>query len=130
MTFKALSIAVLGAVALAGSAHAAAIVDTGTPDNQAPWTVSADQWLGGQFSLGEATTITGILGYIEGAADQALTFAVYRDEGTGAPGTELFSRAFSIDGSRGFHGLGGLSWLLDAGSYYVTAEVRRGQTFS
>ena len=42
----------------------------------------------------------------------------------------MFSAAFTADGASDWDGASGLSWLLNAGTYWVAFEVRPGQTLS
>ncbi len=112
----------------AGAANAATIIDTGAgPNYSGGWSLGSYQWLAGEFSLGTATTITDVYGWIGG--NGTATAAIYTDGGD-VPGTELFSAAFSADSAFDWFGASGLNWLLDAGTYWVAYEVRAGQTLS
>ncbi|MDP2784055.1 MAG: PEP-CTERM sorting domain-containing protein [Sulfurimicrobium sp.] len=115
----------------AGAANAATIIDTGVPNSNysGGWTLASYQWLAGEFSLGTATTITDVQGWIGSGNDGTATAAIYTDGGN-VPGTELFSAAFTADSVDDWDGASGLSWLLDAGTYWVAYEVRAGQTLS
>lgn len=109
-----------------GTANAAVIVDTGASSVMSGYVLSSNQWLAGEFSLGTATTITEVQGWI-GAGDGTATAAIYTDGGE-VPGTELFSAAFTADAVPDWDGASGLNWLLAAGTYWVAYEVRAGQT--
>lgn len=111
----------------AGAANAATIVDTGAGSNP-NWSLYSGQWLAGEFSLGAATTITDVYGWI-GTGNGTATAAIYTDGGD-VPGTELFSAAFTADAVNDWDGASGLSWLLGAGTYWVAYEVRNGQTLN
>ena len=75
---------------IAWSASAVVIIDTGQPPSQpvgAP-EVSATQFLGAEFSLAGATTITGIEGFFAWRSDISLTtsitFAIYDESALGS----------------------------------------------
>ncbi|MFA5242658.1 MAG: PEP-CTERM sorting domain-containing protein [Sulfuricella sp.] len=113
----------------AGAVNAATIVDTGAgPNSTSGWALDSNQWLAGEFSLGTATTITDVYGWI-GYGNGTATAAIYTDGGD-VPGTELFSAAFTADSVNDWDGASGLSWLLGAGTYWVAYEVRAGQTLN
>lgn len=115
-------------------ASAGTIVDTGANDNGASWSMSSWQWLAGQFSLSQAYTITDMEGYLWGSSNQyvrgnQLTVAVYNNDNGTVPGTELFSKQFSVGDATGWYGASGLNWSLDAGNYWASFEVRGGDNY-
>lgn len=110
------------------------LVDTGPGSNStinSP-VLASYQWLGAEFSLATQTTLTEVQGWIAdgfsaATATGTATVAIYSDGGD-VPGAKLFSQAFIADAAYDWDGASGLSWLLDAGTYWVTFEVLPGQT--
>lgn len=124
------TIAGLFLMAAAASANASIIVNTGPGlgSNSGGTSLNDGQFLAGQFSLAEQLTITSIEGWIGGSGG-AGTLVLYGNNG-GVPGIELFSSAFVGGFPDDWYGANGLSWLLDAGTYWAAFEVRVGDTFS
>lgn len=90
------------------------------------WTLAETQWLAAQFSLGAATTITDVQGWIGGGPGSA-TAAIYTDGGD-VPGFEFLSAEFTAAAPEGWCGPAGLNWLLVPGDYWVAYQVQAGQT--
>jgi hypothetical protein len=92
------------------------------------WWLSTGQWLGAEFNLGEANTITDVYGWIQNSAGLA-TLAIYGDGGN-IPDVskEFFHADFSAASSTAvkadWYGASGLNWNLSAGTYWVTFESR------
>lgn len=115
------------------SAGATTIVDTGMGSlipGTNYWSVDDVQWLAGEFTVSSDTSIDSIEGFMgSNVGGPEGTIAIYTDGGE-IPGAELFSTAFSL-GSRTqpmWVGASGLAWDLTAGTYWVSFEVRSGQT--
>ena len=112
---KFLPIALAATLSIAAPAQAATIVDTGTPTgNYIP--VNPEQSVAGRFSLTSRTTLTDVQGYI-GAEISDFTIAISQGS---LPGTALYSGTFTSVKMDSFQGLVGLSWILDAGDYWVS----------
>lgn len=112
---KFLSIALAATLSIAAPAQAATIVDTGTPTgNYIP--VNPDQSVAGRFSLASRTMLTDVQGYIGGGVSD---FTIAISKGS-LPGTALYSGTFTSVKINSFQGLVGLSWILDAGDYWVS----------
>ena len=125
------TIAFIGlAIAVSTNSNAAIIVDTGPgPVNVGGVALGDGQSLAGEFTIGQQYTITDVEGWIGdiGFGGSTATVAIYTDGGS-IPGTELFSAGFSVGATDAWYGASGLSWLLDAGTYWVSYEVRAGDT--
>jgi hypothetical protein len=124
--------ATCAAFLLAGSATAATIVDTGTPDNDFAFGWSIGKWDGeaAEFSVADNYTLTGIQGFVadtSGTGKGAFTIVLYSDDG-GIPGSQLYAGAVKYT-TDGWEGLSGLTWDIGPGAYWVGFEVRDGQTF-
>ena len=122
------------------SANAATIVDTGPGPSSngislslfGPIGPSPGQSLAAEFDIGSSTTVTDIEGWMSGTVFEADgTIAIYSDGGD-VPDTELYAATFLGTGSTAWswEGTSGLSWDLAPGSYWVSFEVRSGQTLS
>lgn len=110
------------ALATATPAMAAFVVDTGTPTgNQLNYVLATNQSLAGFFTLGSATTINSVEGYINGVSGNTVTATIYSNGATPDAANALFSATFStVSNSNGlWQGAFGQSWLLAAGSYWL-----------
>jgi hypothetical protein len=118
--------------------HAAYIVDTG-PGNTTYTSGSlldGSQWLAGRFTTNQSYTITDVQGWIGGPSfgGGTATLAIYSNDAANLPGTELYSARFNVPSSPlaawygDWYGANGLSWALDAGTYWVAFEVRDGDS--
>ena len=96
------------------------------------------QSLAAEFSLSDQTILTSLSVWMSsfGFAD-TFTMAIYADAGSVPDsGTELFSQTVTMsdtgyaDGyDNQWQGLSGLDWILDAGDYWLSLEVREGQSY-
>jgi hypothetical protein len=122
---------------LTHAASAALIVDTGQPPNATGgYGLNADHWLGAKFWLGQAYTVTDVVGWMYRSVNWDagdLTIAIYADGGD-VPDTsiELYSHTFytgvpSVSGNTWF-GAENVSWDLGPGRHWVVFEVRSGGT--
>jgi hypothetical protein len=119
------------AVALAASAQAAPVLDTGAPDGLAVGALALDgvDWYAARFDLASASGVDAVSAHVlGGAAGETFHLSLYADDGAGEPGLELdtASATFGADGWNGVSGLSG--WTLDAGSYWIGVEVADGDT--
>lgn len=120
---------------------AVTIVDTGEPpDSCGGWslyyTQDNNQWLAAEFSIDNpGYTITDIEGWMKSDPGKSLTLAVYGDGG-GTPdaSNELYSGIITSSASgniwNDWYGLHNLAWSLDAGTYWVSFEVRPGNNYN
>lgn len=107
--------------------QAVPIIDTGTPAGRG-WLLASEQWLAGEFTTTETHTIGSIEGYISTFPfPGSFTVALYTDGGD-VPGVELLSGAATASGGTDWFGLTGLSHILLPGTYWVSFEVRSGDT--
>lgn len=122
------------ALNFAGAASAGVIVDTG-PGRTAHgggYGLRSDQWLASEFTLTSAKTLTEVAGWIgswEGGGTLHTTiYSVSRD----LPFFTLYSEQVSAPGgsNNSWVGVSGVSWNLDAGTYFASFEILPGDTFS
>lgn len=105
----------------ASPAMAAFVVDTGTPVPGAPnYVLDPGTSLAGQFTLGTATTINSVEGYINGGGGSTGTITIYSDGNVPAAANALFTATFTTTPSASaWQGVFGKSWNLAAGTYWV-----------
>jgi hypothetical protein len=120
-----IAVAVLaGIVAFSGVAQAAYLVNTGNPTNSGtPWSLDPDQWLGGQFSLSQSSTVANVEGFMYGYAPGLVTVKLAEDE-NGLPGAAIWEAPIQLRNGamwRGSNVPGGLT--LAAGTYWALFEV-------
>ena len=122
---KKVIVLLLGCLLLVGfslSAQAATIVDTGTPTTAGGSSLSATQWMAGVFTLDQSYVITDVYGYIDTYTGYSCTIDIWTDN-SGEPGAELFSQSFTINSYlAGWYGVSGVSWTLEAGTYWIVVE--------
>lgn len=111
------------------SASADIILDTGATPGLAGSSLHSRQWLATEFSIDEDTVITDVEGWLNGdfnSSGKTFTTAIYTIGSTG-PDLEIYSAQVSADGStQGWYGATGMSWYLEAASYWAAFEVREG----
>jgi hypothetical protein len=129
----------LGAMAAASlaplGAHAALILDTGTPDGSGqPTALNGAQFEAAEFALGAGQTITSILAYVTAPSDQpgaTFTIALY-DDASGFIGARSPDLVFSGQATYQQDGWTGLTNLditgLPAGNYWAALEVGSGDS--
>ena len=116
------------AVLLAGAApaHAALLVDTGTPNGNAvgAYAFDSNDSYAGQITFADATTIQAISTHVlNGATGETFTIALYDDTAAHLPGTALYVATATVDAD-GWNGVSGLTgWNVLAGSYWVGIEI-------
>ena len=122
---------------IAFSTNAAFIVDTGAGDATGGGiALDSSQWVAGQISITNAQTVTSVEGWFGEGTEGTITAAIYTDNGSGVPVSELFSSQFILNNPstvptvHAWDGAFGLSWLLNPGTYWVAFEVRAGDTGS
>jgi hypothetical protein len=119
----------------AGNAQAILIVDTGAGSTTSGGLLvssSPPQWLAGQFAITNSYTVTSVEGWFGdpmGGVLITLTAAIYTDNGSGVPISELFSAQFALDNpiysvNNAWDGAFGLSWALAPGTYWLAFEQR------
>jgi len=128
-------LAVITAICLmfVSNVHATLILDTGAGSTSGPgYTVFSDQSLAGQFTLTDSYTVSSVEGWFGKVTEGSVTAAIYTDNGSEVPISELFSQQFLLDtpssGNNAWDGAYGLDWLLDAGTYWLAFEVRTADT--
>ena len=130
---KLITICAVSCMLLANAASAAIIVDTGEPpDVTGGWTLAGSDfgpaWLAGEFTLGQAYTVTDVVGWMFEVIAGDLTVAIYGDGGGVPDNSELYSQTFTADIPDGtdnaWVGAQGVSWDLGPGTYWAAFEVR------
>ncbi len=127
-----LALALLASV----QAHAALVVDTGTPTGAGfPLNLDGNDWLAGQVSFGQALTINSIKGWlndgVDGLGGETFTVALYADAGN-AVGNLISSATgtfLTAQGVADWNGASGLNWSVGAGKYWVAFEVQGSDSF-
>jgi hypothetical protein len=116
--------AALVALLTAGAAHAATVVDTGTPDNTGSLLLlDGNDWLAGQVTFNQDLQINSVQVYLDDLFGVGGNFnvALYSDNGNKI-GSQLFSDVATY-GSTGWNGLSNLNWAVSSGKYWVGIEV-------
>ncbi len=146
MKLTAVLIAVITSFLITTSAHAFFLVDTGEPINATGWNIQNPSAVPGveNGSAARFTTLNPVIinsvgawfgsnPGIPGSGSGTLTIALYDDTGAQIPGnTELFADAINVSTASGvstFNNLTGLSWNINAGTYWIAVEGRLGDTF-
>lgn len=112
--------------ALAASAPVL-LLNTGEPRGS---TFSSISTTAVRFTIGTATTISAISGFLRVNGPGLATVALYADTGGDLPGNELFATAVNLTptGGPAWYGAAGLAWFVPAGTYWASIEVRPGQS--
>jgi len=127
---RILMIFVVCCMVLPNAVHADMIIDTGQPpDEMGGHSLFWDQWLAGEFTLTEAYTITDVLGWMyngEGSGD--VKVVIYGDGGDVPDGSVLYSYTSDLSlvlpaGHNDWAGAQGVSWYLEAGTYWAAFEI-------
>lgn len=113
---------------MSSNASAVYIVDTGAGTASPLASLNRTQFLAGQFMTLQDWRIESVEGFIDTSHTGTLTAVIY-DDSIGSPGTELFSKEFTVNAlsSGAWEGALGLDWLLPAGTYWAAFEVRASQ---
>ena len=123
-SFASLAAALL--LAVASSAHATRVVDTGTPNNGevGAYTFDATDFYAGQVTFASNARIDAVFAHIlGGTAGETFTIALYDDNASHLPGALLQSVTATF-GSDGWNGASALSgWNVSAGSYWIALEL-------
>lgn len=118
-------------LATASLAHAATVVDTGTPSGVAVGALAFDavDWTAAQVSFAQASNVNAIQGHIlGGAAGETFDVSLYAADAAHGPGTLLYTTTATF-GSDGWNGVSSLSgWTVAAGSYWVEFEIQGADT--
>lgn len=119
------------------NARAALVVDTGPGfPGDGGFVVGSNQWAAGLFTLNSSYTVNSVEGWIHTSLSGTVTSAIYTDSGVGVPVSELFSQQFLLEADNtppleaSWDGASGLNWLLGPGDYWLTFEVRPGDTLA
>lgn len=113
------------------SALAATTIDTGAPSgNGFSLALDSTDWLAGQISFNQASTIQSIKTYLDdnGNGAGSFTIALYLDSASHLPGDLLNS--WSASGASGWNGVSNMNQAVAAGSYWVALEIQGSDTFS
>ncbi|NOX97496.1 MAG: PEP-CTERM sorting domain-containing protein [Nitrospirae bacterium] len=110
-------------------AQAVYIVDTGQPSVGVGHVLDSSQWLAAEFTLTQNYTLTDIQGFMYTANTPGTAGVAIYSDGGDVPGTEIYSDAFYIYAGESWQGLSGLTWNLEANTYWVSFEVRPEHTF-
>jgi len=118
-------------LALAPLAHAATVVDTGTPNGHAVGALALDafDWAAAQVSFAQAADISAIQGHIlGGAAGETFDISLFANDAATGPGSLLHTTTatFGADGWNGVSGLDG--WTVAAGKYWIEFEIQGADT--
>jgi hypothetical protein len=113
-------------LATCASAHAALVVDTGTPSGAAigAYALDSSDSYAGRLTFAHGDRIDAVSAHLLGAsAGETFTLALYDDGATHAPGNLLYSATASVDAD-GWNGVTGLTgWNVAAGDYWVAIEI-------
>ena len=128
-TLTSLSAAAL--LAAAPLAHAAMVVDTGTPNGSAVGALAFDSidWTAAQVSFATDSKVNAIQGHIlGGAAGETFDISLFANDAVQGLGTLLYT-ATATYGAAGWNGVSGLSgWTVGAGSYWIEFEIQGADT--
>lgn len=110
-------------LATSSPAMAAFVVDTGAPPGTGVnLALNPDQDLAGFFTLGAATTITAVEGFINSFPGATGTVTIFSDGATPSAANILFTATFATIEAPNpgeWQGVFGKSWNLAAGNYWV-----------
>jgi hypothetical protein len=121
---KKLTLALAAALALAGTAQAATLLDTGTPDGSGfAGTVDSSNFLALQFKATDAWRVDGIAAYLSGGQPgEHFALSLYQDTSSHLPGDLIASTSVSFNAD-GWNGAAALGWQLTSGnSYWLGVE--------
>ena len=97
------------------------------PPYASNYSLGTSEFLAGQFTLSQRSTIDFIKGYMWGQDNGDLTLAIFGNgqgtQGVVPSGSPLFTQAFKTSSNTDWYGPTGLSWSLDAGTYWAAFEV-------
>lgn len=122
------AIAIAAAALVCSPAAAVTLVDTGTPTGQGGsngWILASNQTLAGLFTLGAATTVTSVEGFIRNFSGVAAngTISIFTGGVDPANSGLQYSAAFTIAetgiSAGAWQGVFGQSWALAAGQHWV-----------
>jgi hypothetical protein len=123
---QSLITAALFTLLAAGSANAALVVDTGTPNNSgSQLLLDGNDWLAGQVTFNQSLQITSIQAYLDEifpGSGGDFNVTLYSDNGSNKIGSQLYSGVATYS-STGWNGLSNLSWAVSSGKYWVGLEV-------
>lgn len=123
------TLATAAVLAFAPMVHAAGAIDTGTPDGSGGFPLAFDSWdwVAGQVSFANATTLSGIQGHIlGGTAGETFDISLFA-AGNSPSGSPLFTTTATY-GADGWNGASGLAWNVAAGTYWIEFEIQGDDT--
>ncbi|NTW43566.1 MAG: hypothetical protein HGB14_03820 [Anaerolineaceae bacterium] len=93
------------------------------------YSLDINQWLAGQFTLRQTSTIDSIQGYMWGQSNGELRLAIYNSDNVNniPTGSPIFTQTFNTSDVDGWYGLTGINLPLDAGTYWAAFEVAPSQ---
>jgi hypothetical protein len=117
---------------LSAPAHAALIVDTGQPTNQAAfYSIGNQSRFASEFTVSQDWTVTSVSAWIvnNNTDTDTLVIAIH-DAGSDAPGTLRYSNTFTgpSGSNTGWYGPTGLTWSLSANTTYWVVVSAYDQT--
>jgi hypothetical protein len=105
----------------AGSGHAVYIVDTGPADpNGTQWSLNFGQALGATFTVGAATTITAVEGWIRTLSPGVVQIDLHAAGQPGMNPVQTTLLAIGAPSAPSWQVASGLSWAVVPGTYTVT----------
>ena len=112
--------------------HDSQLIDTGYDinGNGENWALDTNQWLAGQFTLAQTSTINSIEGYMWGDPEGGeVNLAIYySDDANNIPtGTPIFKQTFKTSDADDWYGISGINLSLDPGTYWAAFEVAPSQ---
>jgi hypothetical protein len=122
----------VAALLLAPCAHAARVVDTGTPSgNGFSLVFNSEDWYAAQVRFAQASTVDAIAGHILGGTQgETFDISLFSADGTPGLGTLMYSGTATYGGD-GWNGLSGLTgWSVAAGAYWIEFEIQGDDTLN
>lgn len=125
------SLSAAALLALAPLAHAATVVDTGTPNGAAVGALAFDgiDWAAAQVSFAQAANIDSIQGHVlGGATGETFDISLFANDGGTGPGSLLYTTTATF-GTDGWNGVSNLSgWTVTPGKYWIEFEIQGSDT--
>jgi hypothetical protein len=122
----------VAALLLAPGAHAARVVDTGTPaGNGLSLDFDSEDWYAAQVRFAQASTVDAIAGHLLGGTPgETFDISLFSADGTPGLGTLVYTGTATYGGD-GWNGLSGLTgWRVAAGTYWIEFEIQADDTLN